>query len=155
MRLKEHLDKILSTILVGLMGIMVINVVWQVASRYLLKSPSVFTDELAGFLLIWVGLLGAGYATGQKLHLAIDLFPNQLKADKRKYLEIVINALISVFAILVMIVGGARLVYLTLSLNQLSAALKLPLGYVYIVVPISGVIITYYCFESIYEKIKG
>ena len=61
------------------MGFMVLNVSWQVLTRYLaqfhiIDQASTATEELARFLLIWLGLLGASYATGQKMHLAIDLW---------------------------------------------------------------------------------
>ncbi|WP_316931840.1 TRAP transporter small permease [Parabacteroides distasonis] len=51
---------------------------WQVLSRYILVSPSSVTDELAGYLLIWVGLLGAAYVSGKNEHLAIDLLLQHL-----------------------------------------------------------------------------
>ena len=57
--MRKALDIILERILIMLMVLMVFDVVWQVASRYLIGIPSTFTDELAGFLLIWLGLLGA------------------------------------------------------------------------------------------------
>ena len=61
MRIRKIIDKMLESLLIILMAVLVIDVLWQVASRYLLTSPSSITDELAGFLLIWVGLLGAAY----------------------------------------------------------------------------------------------
>jgi len=147
--IRRRIDQVISRLLIILMGIMVVNVLWQVASRYLLSAPSNFTDELAGFLLIWVGLLGAGYATGQKLHLAIDLLPNKLTGKPKQRLEIIIDSFVIVFAILVMLVGGANLVYITLSLEQVSSALGIPLGYVYIVIPISGILIIFYAISDI------
>jgi len=36
------------------MGILLVNVCWQVFSRYVLKDPQFFTDELARYLLIWL-----------------------------------------------------------------------------------------------------
>ena len=51
---EKRLNKVLETFLVVLMSVLVVDVLWQVFSRYLLSSPSSFTDELAGFLLIWV-----------------------------------------------------------------------------------------------------
>ncbi|MTI39196.1 TRAP transporter small permease [Fulvivirga lutimaris] len=150
MKFRALIDKILFWVLVSLMGLMVINVLWQVASRYLLQSPSSFTDELSRFLLIWVGLLGAGYATGKKLHLAIDLLPTYLngKQSGRK-LNVVINILVGLFAILVLIWGGSNLVYITLILEQPSAALGIPLGYVYTVIPLSGVLTLYYSIHNL------
>ncbi|HLW08612.1 MAG TPA: TRAP transporter small permease subunit, partial [Marinilabiliaceae bacterium] len=61
MNFRQRIDKILEFFLVVLMGTLVINVVWQVLSRFVFKNPSSFTDELATFLLIWVGLAGAAY----------------------------------------------------------------------------------------------
>ncbi len=149
MELRSNVDKILSLVLVVLMAVMVINVLWQVASRYLLGAPSLFTDELANFLLIWVGLLGAAYAAGQRAHLAIDILPNKISGKNKVYLNLLISALTITFAVAVMVFGGFRLVYLTLSLEQLSATLRVPLGYVYIVIPISGLLITYYSISDL------
>ncbi len=42
------------------------------------------------------------------------------------------------------LVGGASLVYSRFILDVKSAALQLPLGYVYSVLPISGAVIVYY-----------
>lgn len=148
MRLRKKIDKILYIFLALIMAILVLDVLWQVASRYLFNSPSSFTDELAGFLLIWVGLLGAAYGTGTKIHLAIDLLPSKLNFRKRKYLEVVINSLIAVFALLVFVIGGTWLVYTRFYLGQISAALELPLGYVYLVLPLSGVLMIFYAVSN-------
>lgn len=147
--MRRIIDSFLEKVLIGIMAIMVLNVLWQVASRYLLNSPSTFTDELAGFLLIWVGLLGAGYATGQGLHLAIDILPEFVEGRKKRILSTVINALVLLFALLVMVIGGGRLVFITLDLEQLSSALQIPLGYVYAVLPLSGLIMIYYSLYNI------
>lgn len=142
--MKNKIDKILEYALVALMSFLVIDVLWQVLSRYILSSPSSFTDELAGFLLIWVGVLGAAYVTGKKEHLAIDLLLQKSKASVQKKLTFVINLLIALFALFVMIVGGSWLVITRFQLEVNSAALHLPLGFVYIVLPISGLLMLYY-----------
>ena len=55
---KNTIDKILEWTLVVSMSLLVVDVLWQVFSRFILQNPSSFTEELARFLLIWVGLLG-------------------------------------------------------------------------------------------------
>lgn len=152
--MKKKIDYALERVLIILMGIMVVNVLWQVASRYVMQSPSIFTDELAGFLLIWVGLLGSGYAVGQGIHLAIDIFPTSLEGKKKQNVLTLINIFTAVFALLIMVIGGGRLVYLTLELEQLSSSLEVPLGYVYSVVPISGVFMIYYSLYNIFNSGK-
>jgi TRAP-type C4-dicarboxylate transport system permease small subunit len=147
---RKRIDNILAHLLVILMAAMVINVIWQVASRYLFNSPSGFTDELAGFLMIWVGLLGAAYASGTGLHLAIDIIRESKKINP-VLLDRTIHILIIIFAVAVLVIGGSRLVYLTLDLEQFSANLKIPVGYIYLALPLSGLLITYYAISNLFS----
>jgi TRAP-type C4-dicarboxylate transport system permease small subunit len=130
--------------LVILMSVLVVDVLWQVASRYILSSPSSFTDELAGFLLIWVGVLGAAYVAGRKEHLAIDILIQRSSPARQRMLLYIIYSIIFLFALSVMVTGGVVLMYTRFALQVKSAALELPLGYVYSVLPVSGLIIMYY-----------
>ena len=111
MTIRETINKVLEWFLVILMSILVIDVLWQVASRYIMNSPSSYTDELAGYLLIWVGLLGAAYVAGKREHLAIDLLIQRSSPQRRYKLEMLISIVIIIFAITVMIIGGSWLVY--------------------------------------------
>jgi TRAP-type C4-dicarboxylate transport system permease small subunit len=126
------------------MSAMVIKVLWQVFSRYILTNPSSFTDELARYLMIWVGVLGAAYVAGKGNHVAITYFSEKMSPANLKKTQVFINLTILVFAVLGMLIGGVRLVYITLVLEQLSPALKIPLGVVYSVIPISGILIIFY-----------
>ncbi len=150
--MKAKIDNILEKILVFIFSVMLISVVWQVFSRYILKSPSTITDEVSSFSLIWVGLLGAAYATGKQLHLAIDLIPEKVVARSRAFYDGFIYIAVFFFAFTVMIVGGIRLCWLTFQFKQTSAALEIPLGYIYLAVPISGVLICYYSIYILLEK---
>ena len=154
MKLRKFVDAFLRTFLVIVMLVLVVDVLWQVFSRYIIGVPSAFTDELAGYLLIWVGLGGAAYATGTKQHLAIDLLPSKLPPEKRRYLDVVVNVLVFIFALLVMVIGGIWLVYTRFYLGQVSSALQLPLGVVYLILPFSGIIICYYVIDDIINLFK-
>lgn len=152
MKLRKSIDTFLYWTLVALMALITVDVLWQVASRYLTQNPSPFTDEIARFLLIWVSLLGASYVTGKKLHLAIDILPSKLEGRRQRRLSVFINVMVALFALFAMVWGGIKLVYITLVLGQISPALEIPLGYVYSIVPISGLIIVYYSIANLYVK---
>ena len=138
--------------LVGLMAAMVINVLWQVTTRFIVGSPSSFTDELSRYLLIWVGVLGAAYVSGKRLHVAIDLLSSKITDERRKHmLKVLVALLIITFVSAVFVIGGARLVYITFILKQNSAALQIPLAYVYLVIPLSGLLIIYYKLSEIFR----
>lgn len=146
---KLKLDKWIAHFLVVLMALMVLNVTWQVVSRYVFQSPSSFTDELSRYMLIWVGMLGAAYVAGKNEHLAIDILLTKLEEKAQNKLMILINCCILFFAVVVMLIGGSNLVYLTFILEQKSAVLQIPLAYIYGIIPFSGLLVIYYQVVSI------
>ena len=149
----KTVSRALGWVLVALMGFSVANVLWQVFTRFVLANPSSFTDELARFLLMWIGLLGAGYAAGSKMHLAIDLLPTKLKGRPRVYLRVVVESCVFLFALTVLVIGGSSLMALTLTLGQTSTALHIPIGYVYLALPLSGLLIMFYAVGAIVEHV--
>ena len=149
---RERVDKVLGVILVVIMAVMVVNVLWQVFTRFVLGDPSSFTDELARYLMIWVGVLGAAYISGRRMHVAIDLLPSKFNKRGQHKLKIIVNVIVILFCLLALVVGGVRLVYITYILEQYSPALKLPLALVYLVIPVSGILIIYYKISDIITK---
>lgn len=152
MQLRNKVDKILGFVLVFIMAVMVVNVLWQVFTRFVLGTPSSFTDELARYLMIWVGVLGAAYISGRKMHVAIDLLPTKLNKEGQTKLKIFINWIIIAFCLAALVIGGTRLVFITFTLGQFSPALQIPLGVVYSVIPISGILIIFYKLSDILNK---
>lgn len=144
----NKLDRGLKQTLNILLGIMVITVTWQVVTRYIFNTPSSYTAELSTFLLIWVSLLGAAYALGRNEHLGIDIIPRKMDPEPRKKVIMVGQAIIFVFSLLVLVIGGGYLVYVNLKMGQVSAAFEVPMGYVYLIIPLSGVLMMIYSFYS-------
>jgi len=153
-RLTKAITKTLELVLIILMGLIVVDVTWQIFTRFILKDPSSYTEELAGFLLIWIGLLGASYALYTRAHLGIDILTTQLKGAKRKGAEILIYSIVLLFAFFVLVIGGIRLVDLTLTLSQISPAMGIPMGYIYFVLPLTGVLMIYYSMVFIIEAFR-
>ncbi len=135
------LDKALIGLLASLMVVMVVSVVWQVLSRYLFVVPAAWTEELARFLLIWIGMLGAAFAYRNGSHLGLDLLPKKLQGKSRILLQRLTHLSCFLFAAIVLVVGGGSLVSITWELKQYSAAMGMPIAVVYSVIPASGLLI--------------
>jgi TRAP-type C4-dicarboxylate transport system permease small subunit len=155
MKLKLLLDQFIQVLIAVLMGLMVINVTWQVFSRYVLGDPSSFTDELSRYMMIWLGLAGAAYVSGKNGHLAIDILPEKLKGKQLLYLQLFIHGMVVFFGAVIMIWGGGNLVYITQILQQKSATLQIPLSWIYGIVPISGLLVVYYHLFHIVQLLKS
>ena len=148
-QIRSQLDNIIELLLVSILSAMVINVLWQIITRYFSASPSSFSDELARYLMIWLGLIGSAYVSGKKEHVSIDYFLKKLNHKKRVLLNRIIGFTTLFFAFFVMIIGGGHLVFVTIKLEQLSPSLQIPLGFVYSVIPLSGLIIIFYQISNI------
>lgn len=180
LKLKNILDKCLEVLVMVSVAVLVIDVLWQVATRYgskfspwimsqgwdgklatfLVKytagiQPSSWTDELATFLLIWVALLGSAVALGRGAHLGIDYFVSKLDARVRVRTELFVFAVVALFSLLVMVFGGIGLVTRTFELKQVSVSLNLPMGYVYLAVPISGAFLVLYSLIGFFERLSS
>lgn len=153
-KITDVVDRGLKWFLVILMGVAVVNVLWQVFTRFAIDAPSGFTEELARYLLIWIGILGSGYAAGQRAHLALELLPEQLEGRQLTRLRIVIELCVLLFAVVVMGIGGVRLVYTLFLSGQTSSSMGILVGYVYAVVPLTGLVITFYSAVHIVEELN-
>ncbi|MEZ4810093.1 MAG: TRAP transporter small permease [Allomuricauda sp.] len=153
--MKRRVDLFLEWTLAILLIIMVVDVFWGVFTRYVLESQSSWTDELARFLLIWLSILGAAYASGKNLHIAIDLLPQYLNERNKNILDIIIIVVILLFVISVFLIGGLRYVYISFAFGQTSPALDLPIGFVYLVLPLSGLFILYYKISDLITTIRN
>lgn len=159
-RVCDAIHGALGRILIALMGLMALTVGWQVSSRLLARlclaldwpvfiQPSRWTEELAGFQLSWVALLGAAWVLRQGAHPALDLLYRQLGPRLRRGADVLGSGLVALFAVVVLIYGGCRLVLMTRELDQLTAALGWPMAAVYSVVPAAGILLALFALEAL------
>jgi TRAP-type C4-dicarboxylate transport system permease small subunit len=142
--LKRPVDRLLEATLVLLFFALFACVIIQVFTRYVLNDPAIFTEEASRFAIIWLSLLGTAYACGRLEHMAYTMFPEKLKGARLLAHMRSVAALVLLFGLTVMLYGGGMLVMRAFDFEQLSATLALPMGYVYLCIPIAGALIVYY-----------
>jgi len=159
--IKKTLNFCLETLLTVVMTVLVLDVVWQVFTRQMSKlfptfiQPSDWTEELATFSMMWVGMLGASVALNRGSHLGIDFVVSKFSLRTRLMTEIFTFLCIGLFSLFGMFLGGMYLVGRTLELGQMTPALKIPMGYVYLAVPISGFFLVFYSIELLAERVRS
>nr|WP_319387859.1 TRAP transporter small permease [uncultured Cohaesibacter sp.] len=138
-KIKSNVEFALASITSTMLVVLVALAIWQVFTRYVLKTPALFTEELLRFSMIWMGLLGAAYAFGIKEHLSLGILPSMLSGRKRKALVLFNDLVVLFFAFFILFLGGMRAV--ESSMQQFSPILRLPMGQVYYILPITAVLI--------------
>ena len=143
-RLKQPVDSVLRFLLVALFFTLFACVIVQVFTRYALNDPAIFTEEASRISIIWLSLLGTAYACGRLEHMAYTMLPDKLDGDRLLAHMRSLALIVLFFALTVMLYGGGRLVLRALQFDQRSATLALPMGYVYLCIPVSGLLIVFY-----------
>lgn len=154
-RIAGTLDRVLEAVLISIFVALVIVVVLQVASRYLANNPTTWTEEVARFLFIWLGLVGSAYASGGMRHLSIDILPLALSGVVKRVLLVALEFLVISFSGSVLIYGGYSLAARTLANGQMTPTLNLPMGWIYMAVPAAGVFIIFYAIIHIVRLVQN
>lgn len=150
--LRKGLDKVLEFICCTLLALMTILVTWQVVSRYVLNNPSTITEELVLFSFVWMGLLGGAYLFGKNEHMAMTFLFDKLSEKNQIKVRIFFELVIMAFAVFILIFGGYNMS--KLSMGQLSSSLQIPMGYIYLALPLSGITTVIYNILNISDIVK-
>lgn len=148
---KQGLGFLLRWFCIILFALLVIVVVFQVAVRSF-GGGAAWSEPLARFLFIWLGLIGASYVIGENDDVAIDFLVRKFPAAVVKTIESIAHAIVAGFAIFIMVIGGARFVSRTW--DQTVELMPFTLGQIYLVLPLAGVIITLYSISHIIDTIR-
>ena len=128
-------------------GLMLVIIFLQVVSRYIFNHSFEWSEELARFLFVWTVFIGSALIIGDKGHMAVKLLGEKLKGTKAGIVLNLFIELCSLVFILILIVQGAKMT--KVMMFQTSPALGVPMGYVYLIIPVSGVLMLLYFIRDV------
>ena len=122
-----------------LFALMTVIGTYQIVTRYFFNRPSTVSEELLTYSFTWMSLLASAYVFGKRDHMRMGFLADKFTGPGRRYLEAAIDLLTFAFAGVVMVYGGISITKLTMI--QTTASLRVPMGYIYVIVPVTGVLI--------------
>lgn len=153
--LKAIFDKVLAVLLSVTLLSMIFVALLGVFTRLILKNQASFTTEYLRYALLWSSLLAGAYGFGEKGHISITFVKDKFKGNAQIILNVITELAIIFFAATILIYGGIQGV--KLGMNEISPTLYIKVGYIYTVLPISGVFVIFYSIVNImnlFEKKK-
>lgn len=153
----KALRNILNSLLNGLAGVsfltMVVLTCWQVITRYILKSPSTWSEELVSYLFAWMSLLGASVVTSERGHMNIPILVEHLSEKGQKVLNCLGEIIAFLFSAIILVYGGVQIA--NLAMGQMTSSLGVPIGIFYIVLPLCGVLNMIYTILNMIDIVQG
>lgn len=150
--LKTILNKVLEIVCISLFVFITIVGTYQIVTRYVFNAPSTVSEELLTFSFTWMALLSAALVFGKREHMRMEFVANFFQGKSSIFLSIISEVLVLIFSVLVLVYGGYQITKLTVL--QVTASLGVPMSYIYVIVPITGVLIVLFSILNISELIS-
>lgn len=149
---KKNVDFVLEKVCMLLFAFMTVVGTYQIVTRYIFNAPSTKSEELLTYSFTWLSLLAAAYVFGKMDHMKMVFLVNKFPDNVQKIFAIAGEVITIIFSVCVLLYGGISITKLTMT--QQSASLKVPMGYIYSVIPVTGAITVFYNITNIYNLIK-
>lgn len=137
----QILDRTIFTIVkylcVLLLGILVAVVFYIFFGRYILSSSPMWGEPLSLFCLVWMSILGSALVVRENAHIRVTMFDEKMSEGAILGTDVLATVCILVFGIF-MIVYGWQLTMNATGNNM--AGINVPYSWMYISMPISGVL---------------
>ena len=137
-KIEQVLDTVMRFLMAVAMFALLVFGTWQIFTRWVLGSPSTFTDELLRYILIISGMIGSAYCFYRDEHLALTLVTDIAKGPFKVALNVFIEACILFFVIYVFIYGGWKL---AMTATNYSSVMRIPMKVLYLIEPLCGILI--------------
>jgi len=148
-RLDDGLTSVVRVVSAALLLAIVLTISWQVTARYIpdLRVPR-WTEEISLIFMVWLAMLGSGLAVRAGEHLSVDVVTRQLPKRVQRGLERAVWLAFAGF--------GGYLSWYGLELSQRTmtqtfAATQLPVGWMYLGLPVGGVLMAYYALRNVFR----
>jgi len=152
------LDKILTyfentLVVTGLLSVTFVLFI-NVVLRYIFKAGLVWAEEYARYAIIWIVMAGSGAAVRENMHMSITALVDVTKGKTFHFIINMFVLVVSMIFSLFLVYAGIRLTSSMITNNQVSPALEIPLWWIYVSIPIGGVLMTIRFIQSFFKQLS-
>ncbi len=147
----RFINRVLDLIVIVICAFLVIDVFWQVITRYMTRTPAAWTVEVAQILFSWLCLLGFAIVLRERGHYDVDVIVKALPHRVQKYFTLVNNLLVLIFLIVLFIAG---IKFSIMGKERISPVLQIYEHWIYIIIPVACLLIVFYLVIEIVKSFQ-
>jgi TRAP-type transport system small permease protein len=145
------LDRFLHGLLALLLGVLTASVFLQVLSRFVLRYPLPWTEEVTRLAFVYSIFVGATVAVREKAHINVDVFVTLLPRRAARAVTLAGSALVAVFLGVVVWQG---ILFVQATGVQMTPVLQIPFRHLYVVIPVSGALMLVYLVLGVVDDLR-
>jgi TRAP-type C4-dicarboxylate transport system permease small subunit len=117
-----------------------VDVLVGVFFRYILGSALSWSEELAGYMMVWMGFLAAGLVLREENHMNFKILQDRLPLVPRKILVLACDSLVLVFLAAFFVLSWEALQIIK---NDISSSLDIKMLWPFLAMPVSAVLMMF------------
>ena len=133
---------------VALLFAMLICMTFQIVQRFIFSGGNTWSEEISRYMYIWFTLITVSYAILHNAHIKVDacmaVFPKKIRPA-----VVVLGLVVIIIYCGFMVKFGIDMVNLNFAMGNISLGLKLPMGAIYTITPLSHVLIGIRCIQRL------
>lgn len=146
-KISDWLDKIGAYLCLIMLAAMVVITGMQIICRVFFTALT-WSEEAARYLLVWSTFVGASCVYKHAGHISVSVVQDLLPKAGKKIIQIVVHLICAVFFALCVYYGG---IYAMKMAKQLSPAMRIPMCYMYAVVPVGGALLFWHALDAVLQ----
>lgn len=150
-KISKGLDRFCILLLVLITVMMTVSLVIMIFGRNFFNTSFASLEEISRFTFVWLTFIGAAIAFKRKEHMGMDFIVSKLKGKIAIYVEIV-QDIFALILFVLFIYYGTELAVLNISVVSLQSGI--PMGYVYAIIPISGLLMAIHALDHLLKNTK-
>lgn len=150
---RRAIDIVLAALCALIFTALVLVVGWQVFSRQVLSAPATWTEETSRYVFVVLAMLGSALVFSERGHIAVELLATRLPKVGQVALAVVVEVTVVFFAAYVLVYGGMRVSETAWA--QDITTMPVTVGQMYLVLPVTGVLVIYFSLCHLVGVLAG
>ena len=151
LRFSSALNKYVAQAAMVMLTILVIVVLIAVFFRYVLGDSLPWSEEVARYLCVWVGFIGASVALNRRVHIGVEFFVDRLPPAVKRRIKLAAEFVILGLLLFITYFGFELVIF---QIPQRSSALLISMAWPYASVPAGTLLMIVQCLTLILEDWK-
>ncbi|GGG83657.1 hypothetical protein GCM10011415_37030 [Salipiger pallidus] len=149
--LERYFERIILTASLSVMAVVLLA---QVFMRYFMRSPFVWSEELARYILVWAAILGVSLAVRERRHISVDFLPVVMGPRVTGFFSVIAHLGVLAFSV-ILVWESLPLIERLKMIGQTSPALNLPMWMVYLAVPVGFGLTALRTLQALWMDFRG
>jgi TRAP-type transport system small permease protein len=132
-----------------LFSTMIIVVAYEVVMRYIFLNPTMWSEALARYCMIWLVLFGMALSIFYREHIRVDYFVFNFSPTIQKILGYIRLLIVLVISLVLIRAGYIMAVS---NITQIAPGLHIPVFWKYISVPVTSTLALYFVVQKIIRR---